>query len=138
MKTLYVAVCAALLAAPVSAATYALTEELTSTGQDLTFQFDGLVASDGTGGMLTLSSVKGLDLGVVPNEYMDVSIDGDDYGRWVCDDTPASGATDIPGAVGTNGCKFSLELAITDSDLTGFLADGSITVLAVMGSGVSA
>ncbi len=121
-------------AAPVS---FSATEALTSQGQDLSFSFAGLDASDGTGGTLTLLG-NTLDLGSSGNEYMDVSIEGTSYGRWSCGGNGAQ-STSIPGWTGGNGsrCLFTLTINLTGIELDGFLSDGLVSILAAMGNGVS-
>ena len=136
IKTLFTATTVTLaLALPAAATTVSDTQVLTSRGQDLFFSFAGLGASDGTGGTLTLIGDT-LDLGVASSEYMDVSIEGTSYGRWICDSTPSNGGTDIPGRSGNTFCSFTLPITLAGVDLDGFLADGTVNISAVMGSGV--
>lgn len=137
MKLVSIAAVAAFLAAPVHATTVSGTQTHTVQGQDLTFSFTGLTASNGTGGTLTLSGVN-LDLGTDADEYMSIYVDGTSYGSYVCDSTPSAGRTDIPGWTGSNAskCSFTLSYTLTASTLDAILADGTLTVFAEMGAGV--
>lgn len=142
--TILAAAATALFATSATAATvtYSQTQSLTSAGQDLAFDFTGLDASDGTGGTLTLVG-NTLDLGSASSEYMDISIESVGFGRWSCGGN-GTGSTNIPGWVDNvsffaNGsrCAFSLNITVSGAQLDTFLTDGTVSILAAMGSGVS-
>lgn len=96
----------------------------TDDGQDFTLDFGpSLGLSDG-GGTLTIYG-EDLDLGTANKEWLEVSVEGDDMGTYVCDFDEKYG-TNIPGWTGSkNACDFELVITFTETELNDYLADGS-------------
>ena len=138
MKTM-MAACLGLaaLAGQAQAATvsFSQTQELTANGQNLTYTFGGLSASDGGAGTLTIATggnrtgnpaLNGLDLDA-NNEFFDLSIEGVAFGRYNC--SGGGNRILIPNNTGGIDCRFALTLTLGAAQLTGFLADGTLSVL---------
>lgn len=145
IKALTAAVTVALsMVAAANAATVSITQTqvLTEDGQDMFFNFDGLAPSDGSGGTVTIASgiarnapswsrgaFNGLDLDE-PEEYFDLTLDGEDRDRWNCTghdygfDISHPSVRKIPGSVGSDNCVFELVVSLDDA----FLDDGLLTV----------
>ena len=119
-------------------------QTLTVGGQDMTFLFSALPASNGAGGFITISpsggTITGLDLSGAFNsedENFEVTFDGVSQGFYSCNGPSNNGSTAIAGATDNsfnfNDCVFSLPLALADS----FLTDGMLTVGVLFGDDVS-
>lgn len=111
---------------------------MTSNGQDFTFVFSGLEASDGTGGTLTISNGQsltnpgawdGLDIDSQgnSNEFFEVLVEGTSLGTYNCNS--ASSHTFIAGCSGGVDTQFSLALNLSPLTLANALADGSFSVV---------
>ena len=120
-------------------------QTLTSSGQDMSFSFGGLTASNGAGGFVAIfptlgTGTLGLDLsGAFPgeDENFEVTFDGVSQGFFSCGGPSNNGSTAIAGATDSSGnfndCVFNLPLVLADS----FLTDGSLTVGVLFGADVS-
>jgi len=101
------------------------------------YNFGGLPTTAAGDGTLTIattgSGTAGIDLGSDVEEFMDVSFDGTDLGRYECFSANDGGSL-IQGATGTiSDCLFSLDLTLSESLLTGAIGDGAVTVELAMG-----
>jgi len=124
----------AALSFPASAALITQTQIFLNDGQDFLFDFAGLGLSDGTNGLLNISTGEatlspgnnfgGIDLDQ-QNEFFDVGFEGTDLGRYAC--SGAAGVMPIPGSVGDIDCAFSLDIALDGAQLLSSLLDGMVS-----------
>lgn len=126
---------AAATAAPASTARQ--TQILMSEAQDMRLVFDGLRASDGTGGTITIASGhatllpggegEGLDLDSWL-EFFHLSLEGMSRGLYSC--ASGAGLTTIPGATIDNAlnCRFSLVLTLDGAALDALNGDGNLSL----------
>lgn len=128
----------ALVATPivVQAAPISITQNqlMSVDGEDFLFSFTGLDASDGSGGLITVSngaggSFPGMDLDGT-DEFFEVTLDGVNLGvQWACADGVLNPPTvGVPGSSGNIDCQFSLELPQTGPELSALIADGMLDV----------
>jgi len=151
-RSIWMTLATALVLAPGTAAAAPIvisqTQVLVAQGQDMTFVFNGLPATDGQGGTIEISTgggaVPGLDLsGAFPleDENFEVSFDGGSQGFFSCGGPSNNGSTPIPGATDNSGnfndCVFSLPFALGGAALQALLADGSLSVGVLFGDDVS-
>ncbi len=142
------AVASAVMAVPASALVVSQSGVMTASGQNFSFNFSGLLPSNGTGAVLTISSGPattgsaaddGFDIDGVGNggasEYMAVSAEGVDLGTYSC-----GGAigTSIPGFAmnGPADCIFSLDIALDGASFDSLIADGVFGLLVDFSAGV--
>lgn len=122
------------------------TQIMTSNGQNFTFVFSGLDASDGTGGTLTISNGlsltnpgvwDGLDIDSQgnSNEHFEVLVEGTSFGTYNCRNN--SSHTFIVGCTGGVDTQFSLAINLSPAVLTNALSDGSFSVVLDFSSQVS-
>jgi hypothetical protein len=131
--------------ASAAAVSQSQSQALTTQGQDMSFVFNSLPASNGAGGSLVIhpsqgSGTLGLDLsGAFPleDENFEVTFDGVSQGFFSCGGPSNNGSTAIAGATDNstnfNDCVFNLPFALADS----YLADGILTVDVLFGDDVS-
>jgi len=114
------------------------TQIMTSNGQEFTFVFSGLEASDGAGGTLIIANGisltnpgvwDGLDVDSQgnSNEHFEVSVEGTSFGTFNCRNNGQH--TFINGCTGTVDTQFSLEINLLPSVLTNALSDGTFSVV---------
>jgi hypothetical protein len=117
-------------------------------GQDMSFGFAGLAASNGAGGSITISTgtgaTPGLDLsGAFPleDENFGLNFDGASQGFFSCGGSSNNGSTAIAGAtdnsINFNDCVFTLTLNLSGAALDALLADASVIVDILFGADVS-
>lgn len=139
-----------LCAVPAAALTvHSQSAVMTKSGQNFDFSFTNLAASDGTGGMLVISSGAatkgskrdaGFDLdgkgAGKKGEFFKLKVEGESLGRYSCGGRGKS--ISIPGYKmnGDADCKFSLGIALSGSDLDEALADGTFDLSVAFGWGV--
>lgn len=125
------------VATTASANTARQTQVLVSEAQDMRFVFDGLPASDGTGGTITIASGEatllpggegeGLDLDSWL-EFFHLTLEGMSQGLYSC--ANGAGLTTIPGATIDNAlnCRFSLVLTLDGAGLDALIGDGALSL----------
>ena len=139
----------AIFSLPANAALITQTQTLVVNGQDMTFNFNSLLADDGSGGTITIasgasSSTEGIDLsGAFPaeDENFQALFDGSSQGFYSCGGPSNNGSTAIAGAVDNsfnfNDCVFSLSFSLGGAAFSALLADNSLAVDVFFGDDVS-